>query len=419
MKLKVALITACALVVLSAGLAKADELSDLKKQLEVLQQRLEALEKKQAEQAKEVQKVSGLSKSVDSLKKQPSAKSVVSDALGKQTTIGGHFKFFLADQAFGERNGKDQHDSFSAGINDFWLYFSKKVSDSIQLTVAPRVEVNAGATPRLGSNITRATAADSVDVALDEAYMNVRLSYPFDVEVKAGAIYPIFSEEYAIKNWWHEQYHGNKGLMDLQSWKSTGVELYRNFDFDSFSLPVYFYPYLNGEDRGLPQPKRYTDNNSAKNMLLHVAPEFFLFGARVKLLGSFGMGKWDDNGDHDARQWLGGMDVALGSLSLSGEYMSRWKANQSARGDGEDKGWYVRANYSFTPQWRLLVKYSDVDLWGDPADNNYKTLSTALNIWVSGGSTIIPQLELVDAKRSDGSETLDYLRYTLGWRTTF
>lgn len=423
MKFTVALITACVLVFLSMATAGADELSDLRKQLQQLQQKLEALEKKQAEQAKEVKKVSTLSKSVESLKKQPSAKDVITEALGKQTTIGGHFRLFLADQATGERKSISQHDSFSAGISDLWLYFSKKLSDSLQFTVAPRVGVSAGATPRLGQNISRQSSAE-VNITLDEAYMNLRLPYPYDVEVKAGAIYPMFSEDYAGQKWWHEQYHGNNGLMRLQAWRATGLELYRNFDFDSFSMPVYFYPFINRSDWGFSQA--FTDNNSAKDMLVHVAPEFFLFGARVKLMGSFGMGKWDDDGDQTSRAWAGGVDVVRGSLSFTGEYMSRWRENLPLTGggqeDGEDKGWYVRVNYSFTPKWRVLVKYSDVDLYKldkTLLSDNYKTLSAALNYWISDGSTILPQIELVDAERSDGSETLEYLRYTLGWRTTF
>ncbi|MDP2646385.1 MAG: hypothetical protein Q8P24_15715 [Desulfobacterales bacterium] len=424
MKVIVALITACALVVLSAGMARADELSDLKKQLELLQQKLEALEKQQAEQAKEVKKVSGLSKSVESLKKQPSAKDVVADALGKQTTIGGHFRLFLADYATGERNGNDTHNSVSAGVSDLWLYFNKKMNNWLQFTVAPRIGVTASATPRLGSYLTRQSSAE-VGITLDEAYMNVQLPSPFDVQIKAGAIYPMFSEDYAAQNWWHEQYHGNNGLMRLQAWRSTGLELYRNFDFDSFSMPVYFYPYINRSDWSFNQP--LTDNNSSKDVLIHVAPEFFLFGGRVKLLGSFGMGKWDDAGEYESRHWLGGLDLVYGSLTLTGEYMERWRENLALTGggkeDGEDKGWYIRANYSITPEWRVLVKYSDVDLYKAGSSSlltdNYKTLSVALNIWLASGSTLIPQLELVDAERSDASEKLEYLRYTLGWRTTF
>ncbi|MFC1815627.1 hypothetical protein ACFL0M_06690, partial [Thermodesulfobacteriota bacterium] len=397
MKFTVAMLTACALLFLSAEISRADELSDLKKQLEQVQQKLEDLEKKQENQSKEVKKVEELSKSVDKLKKQPSAYTVVSEALGKQVTVGGHFKFFLADQSIGERNGYDQHNSFSAGINDLWLFFNKKLSDSLQIYVAPRVEVAAAATPSLGSDISRSGSSD-VSLSLDEAYLTLRL--PRQFELKAGAIYPLFSEEYAKKIWWHEQYHGNNGLMTLQSMKSAGLEVYRNFDFDNFSLPVYFY-LLNGEDRGLTQDKRYTDNNSVKDAMFHAAPEFFAFGSRVRLLGSFGFGRWDSEGDKDSIQWATGVDVTFRSLNLSGEYMNRWRESIPLIGggteDGEDKGWYIKANYAFNPQWRLTVRFSDVDLWATSTNNlltdNYKTLSTSVGFWITDNSTIIPQIE--------------------------
>ena len=413
MKFIVTVIIAFALLFSSLGTAGADDLTTLKNQLEELQKKIEELEKKQKEQ----------SKSVDKIKKQPSARDVVSDALGKQVTIGGHLKFFLADQSTGKRNDLDQHDSFSAGVNDLWLYFSKSLSDWMQITVAPQLHVEAGATPSLGSDITRSTGG-SVDIDLDEAYMSLRLPYQF--ELKAGAFYPLFSEEYANKNWWHEQYHANNGLVTLQAWQSTGIEIYRNFDFDQFSLPVYV-SFVNDEDRGLIQDSRFTDNNHAMNFLAHAAPEFYTHGSRVRILGSAGLGRWDNDGKNNSNQFAIGADLTKGGLNFSGEYLYRWREDLPLTGggkeNGEDKGWYLRANYTLNPQWRFLIKYSDVDLWAISTDtlltDNYKTISAAVNFWIAPNSTIIPQIEYVDADRSGGSEKLEYVRYTIGWRTTF
>jgi hypothetical protein len=414
MKYTAAVFGACVLLIVAAGRGWPDELSELKQQVEVLQKKIEEMEKKQEAQAKSVEKI----------QKQPSAYEVVSEQLSKKVNIGGHLKFFLADQSRGEVNNDSQHDSFSAGINDVWLYFSKNLKDWMQITVAPVIEVEAAATPSLGSRITRSSSAN-VNVDLDEAYMTLRL--PWELEVRAGAIYPLFSEEYGTKVWWHEQYHGNNGLMTLESWKSTGLEVYRNFDFDSFSLPVHIYPFLNGESRGVNQDSRYTDNNSAKNILLHTTPEFYAFGSRVRLLGSAGYGRWDDNGDNDAYQWAAGADIAYGGFSLSGEYMYRWRQDLPLTGggteDGEDKGWYIKAKYKLNPQWQFLLKYSDVDLWAPGADSlltdNYRTISGAIGYWIGESSTILPQIEYVDASQNGSSETLNYWRYTLGWRTTF
>ncbi len=414
MKYTVAVLSACVFMLVNTNLALPDELSELKKQVEVLQQKIEEMQKKQEEQAKSVEKI----------QEQPSAYEVVSEQLKKQVTVGGHFKFFLADQSRGEVNNDNQHNSFSAGINDLWLYFSKNLSDNLQIMVSPVVEVEAAATPSLGSDITRSGSAD-VNVDIDEGYMSLRL--PWQLEMRAGAFYPLFSEEYGTKSWWHEQYHGNNGLLTLESWKSIGIELYRNFDFEHFSLPIYLYPFLNGLDRGVNQDKRYTDNNSAKNVLVHTTPEFFAFGSRIRLLGSLGGGKWDDKGDDMSWQWAAGAEVAYSSFSLSGEYMYRWLEKIPLIGggtkDGEDKGWYVKGIYTLNPQWRFLLKYSDVDLWapgtGKLLTDHYQTWSGAVNYWIAESSTIIGQVEWVDADQQGSSESLDYWRYTLGWRTTF
>ena len=72
----------------------------------------------------------------------------------------------------------------------------------------------------------------------------------------------------------------------------------------------------------------------------------------------------------------------------------------------------------------MLAKYSDVDLFlpgtTQMLTDNYKTISLSLNYWIwEGVSDIIPQVEYVDAARSDGSQKLEYWRCTIGWRTTF
>jgi len=418
MKYTGVVLSAFVFLLVSTNLALPYELSDLKKQLEVLQQKVDELQKKQDAQAKSVEKI----------EKQPSARSVVSEALSKQVTVGGHFKFYLADQSIGEvsnatLNNDKQHDSFAAGISSLWLYFNKQLNDWLSITVAPQLLVEAAATPVLGQDITRSGSAN-VDVELDWAYLTARL--PWELELKAGAFYPYFSEEYASMIWWDEQYNGNPGLLTLEAMKSAGVELYRNFDFENFSLPVYLY-YLNGEDRGVIQDERYTDNNSAKNGLVHVAPEFFAYGARVKLLGSFGWGKWDDAGDNESIQWAAGADVKYRSFGLSGEYMSRWRQDlpllDGGTEDGEDKGWYLKGIYTFNPQWRLVLKYSDVDLWSTGTDSlftdNYKTMYGSINYFITNSSIIIPEISYVKEDRSGSPDRTDYWRYTLGWRTTF
>ncbi len=427
MRFTFALVVFFAFTLLTEGLSRSDELSDLKAQVEKLMQRIEELEKKQKDQAEAVKKVPEIAKSVDKLQKAPSASQVVGEALSKGVSIGGHLKFFLLDRTDGERNDTDQNNNLAAGVSDLYLYFRKSITDYLALDVAPHIRVNAAATPTLGNDISRDSNV-SVDIDLDEAYMTLRLASIYNVEVKAGAFYPMFSEEYATKTWWHEQYNGNNGLLTLQTWRSAGLELYKNFDFEDFSMPVYLYPYLNGEDRNQYSPYRYTDNNGSKNVLLHVAPNFFAYGARIKLLGSLGYGKWDSQDDNGALQYAAGVDVKYRSFGLSGEYLSRKRNDVPLLGggkqDGEDKGFYIRGVYTFNPKWVTVVKYSDVDLYSPGTTqmltDNYKTLSLGVNYWiVEGVSTIMPQVEYVNAERSNGQEKLDYLRWTLGWRTTF
>lgn len=423
MNVKNALILSVAFLFLTGVMASADDMSDLKTQVETLEQKIEGLEAKEKEQDQKIEKVPEIIESVESLQNQPSSQSVVSKAIGNQASIGGHFKFFLADQTRGDVNDRSQHNSFSMGISELWLYVNKTMTDWLQITVAPEIAVMAEATPSLGGNITRSTSS-SVDVDLDEAFMTVRL--PNMYELKVGAFYPMFSEEYANKSWWHEQYHNNEGLVTLQAMQSTGLELYRNYDFENFSLPVSV-ALFNGESRGLVQDTRFTDNNSAKTAMVHLAPEFFVYQGRLRLMGSGGYGRWDNDGDNDAYQWAAGAEFTRASVSLSSEYLMRWREALPLTGggtkDGEDKGWYAKVKYSYSSKIRFVLKYSDVDLWSTSTNalltDNYKVVSLAGGWWVTDSSTIIPQIEYVDAERSSSPLTLTYIRYTLGWRTTF
>jgi hypothetical protein len=427
MKFALALITFCAFSLLTPGVSSSDELSDLKGQVEKLMQRIEDLEKKQKEQAEEVKKVPKIEGSVEELKKAPPASQVVEKALSKGVKLGGHFKFFLADQSTGEWNGVHQDNQLAAGANDLWIYFKKSITDWLAIDLAPRIYAVAMATPTLAGGITRSSVS-SVDVDLDEAYLTVRTPNPYNVEIRAGILYPMFSDEYATKTWWQDQYHGNQALLNLESWRSAGIELYRNFDFEDFSLPVYFYPWLNGEDSTWLTPYKYTDNNSYKNLLLHVAPEFFAYGARFKFLGSLGWGIWDSNGDNNSWQYALGLDIKFKQFNFSGEYMNRTRDNvpllAGGYADGTNEGFYIKGRYTFSPSWAVVAKYSDVDLFlpgtSQMLTDNYKVIGLALNYWLwQGACEIIPQVEWVDAKRSDGSATLNYFRYTVGFRTTF
>jgi hypothetical protein len=420
MKAMIISIALCAFIFFSAGTATADEISDLNKKIEALQQTIDEL-KAQMEELKEKQEEQ--EEAVIALEDQPPASKVVSEAIGKNVNIGGHFKFFLLDRSEGERNGLDQNNNLSAGVSDLWLYFSKQLTDWLSIDVAPRIEVTSAATPSLGGDIERATSA-SVDLDLWEAYMTVRL--PYQIEMRVGAFLPYFSEEYATQSWWHELYNGTNGLVHLQAWRDNGIELYKNFDFEKWSLPIYLYPYMNGAATGDDDDATLVDNNGTKSVLLHVAPEAYIGDGRIRLLGSIGYGRWDAQDDNDSMQYVAGASVSYKGLNLLGEYLFRGMEDVSllggGRADWENKGYFIRAMYTFNPKWRALVKWSDVDqplISTTMLTDNYQDLSFAINYWIFQGSTIIGQVDFVDAERSDNSEKLEYLRYTLGWRTTF
>ncbi|MCG2712799.1 MAG: OprO/OprP family phosphate-selective porin [Candidatus Omnitrophica bacterium] len=359
-------------------------------------------------------KITELEKKVESLETsvgQLKAKSY--EGLGTGVEVGGHFRMYMFDKSDGKRNGIKQHNNVSAGINSFYLSFKKELSDYLSMYVEPEISVSASATPSLGSDITRATSA-TTSTSFHRAYMLVSL--PNDMVLKAGLISPLFSEEYGTEIWWHELNHQNKGLDMVETMSDQGLELYKNFDFEEWSLPLYLY-LLNG--------KSLVDDNHSKIVLLHFAPE--LLQAKLRLLGSIGYGKWDTNDDYAQRRYALGFDWKYNALNIMSEYLYRSDDNVSLSGgnkeDGKRTGYYIRALYNITPKWKGLVKYSNVDLYKTGTTfmrtDNYEVLTVGINYLITETSTIISHVSFCDAERSDNSETLKNARTTIGWRTTF
>jgi len=117
---------------------------------------------------------------------------------------------------------------------------------------------------------------------------------------------------------------------------------------------------------------------------------------------------------------------------LLGEYIYSVKANtpvstaSSPTDDGVNQGYWFRASYTFNPKWRALIEETYANLYsaGNSGQtsiffNKYYATSFVLDYTLTPNSTIIGQYELGRGRRSDDSETLDYGRFTLGWRTTF
>ena len=249
--------------------------------------------------------------------------------------------------------------------------------------------------------------------------MTARL--PKEVEVRVGLFSPLFSEDYAKETWWDQLYHSNKGLDYLQSWQDSGLEIYRNFDFEEFSLPVYLY-YLNGNTA---YNGEYVDNNNAKTFMLHIAPEFFQ--TRLKLLGSVAAGKWDNDSNKDIVRYATGFEWKHKKLNFLTEYLyTKWEKRALTLGgvaDAKREGYQCKLLYRLTPQWRALVNFSHAELYNSATatmrSDIYDTLTFALNYFITDSSSLIGQYSLVDGDRSDQSDALNYNRFTLGWRTTF
>ncbi len=435
MKSRVTLVLAMlgAFIFFSAGVVKADDLSEMKEQIKALQETINAqqqtiqtlnskvqgIETKQESQAQEIKKVPELAQKVTDLK---------SSSLGQLTEgldIGGHLKFTILDRTQGKRNGVDQHNNLAGGMygmDQFFLYISKEMADWLKIDVVPQWDISSSATPALGSDIGRATST-SITTRFYNAYMTVRL--PKEYQLKVGLFNPMFSEDYAKETWWHELYNLPKGLCTVQSWHDTGVELYKTFDFEKWSLPAYFYVLSGYTDRNI-------DNNENKMLFLHLAPEFFQ--SKLRLLGSYGWGKWDNKDKHDAIRSSLGFDWKYQKFNLLGEWLYWERKNMlvpstgiTPTADAINQGYWVRAMYNLNPKWRFLVQQSYTNLYQAGLTTTQKsmlsdkyyvtTLGVDFNLLPS--STIIGQYDHGNAGRSDGSESLKYDRFTLGWRTTF
>lgn len=420
------------LVFLSVGFAWADDVADLKEQIKILQEtinaqqktidtlsnKIQSVESKQEAQATEIKNVPKLAQKIDEQEAQPKS-------MFEGTHVGGHLKFTLLDRTQGKRNGVDQHNNLSGGIygmDNFFLFISKELTDWLKIDVVPQLDSTASATPAIGSNITRATST-SVTTRLYNAYMTVQL--PKQYQLRAGLINAMYSEDYAKEIWWHELFNLPKGMCTLQSWHDSGAELYKNFDFDKWSLPVYLQALGGNSDRNI-------DNNENKMALLHVAPEFF--HSNFRLLGSAAYGKWDTKDKENAIRNAVGFDWKYQKFNLRGEYFY-WRKDAvvlrstgtGPTADGLNKGYYIKGIYTLNPKWRAIVQQSYSNLYqaaltstqNTMLSDKYLVYTLGLDFDVIPDSTIIAQYDHGNSHRSDGTESLKYDRITLGWRTTF
>jgi hypothetical protein len=337
--------------------------------------------------------------------------------------IGGHVKMFLYDGITGEVNGVKQQEQSSAGFgySALQLYVSKELESWLSFNAQVEWNVNASATPTLGKPISRVTSpgtvvttptgtttVEAVKANIFSLYLSARL--PYEIDMKAGSFLPMFSEYYATEEWWSYRYHNDAQITQLISVRDTGIELHRDFDISKVTMPVYFY-LTNGDD--------LVDNNNDKMVMVHVAPEFL--NSKLKLLGSYGMGKYDVNDENNMMRYEYGAQFTQGPLYLYGEVL--YSNNQNSFGIGLDKvnrGEHIQGTYRITDNWLAGIGVAHVELANtDVLKDTYDTNTLLLTYYLTSNSSIIGQYSIVNAKRSDDSQKLVYDRFTLGWRTTF
>ncbi len=384
---------ACALVLFVPALAGAEDTSStLEKRIEELESKVQGLEEQESP---------GL--------------------FGEGATVGGDLKFYLFDQSRGSSNHDHQHNNISGGLSSAIIYINKEITDKLSVEVDPEILVHASATPRLGQSITRDTSAD---IELEFVRANVTYLLPHDFQVKAGLLKPLFTWDYGYEYFWHEEYHASFVSANpwLGSWHDFGLELYKPFEFERFSLPTYLY-LLNGPGGS------EVDNNEGKTVLLHVTPE--LFDSGLKFLGSFGYGKWDDGNDYEMMRYALGVNYTWRDLTLRGEYMGgTWKDQfivfEGRRDDVHPRGYYVKALYKFTEKLQGLVNYNHLEhdfsgffYTATDVNEEYDTITLGVDYSLADSVTVMFQVSTIDGSRDDHSADLGYEKITLGMRTTF
>ncbi|MHB9154228.1 MAG: hypothetical protein ACYC5N_00880 [Endomicrobiales bacterium] len=401
----------CVTLPLSAAEARdpSPELS-----VDVLNARLEALEKRQASNARVLQ---GALAARQSMAPKEEAKI-------ERGGLGGYAKFYLFDKTVGERGGKASSSNSSAGLSDFIIFYSRVLSDWLSVNVDTQFTITASATPGKSAlpGIARSAAA-TLSTKIYQA--NVTVSLPHDMEMRLGSFLPLFSESYARALWWNEQFHEQPGLTFAESWYDAGVEIYRNFDIGKVSMPAYLYV-LNGPSIGTGYAPQYADNNENKTLMLHVAPE--LFGGKLRLPVSAATGKWDDGSKYDVTRTNVGFDLLYHQWNFASEYAVQSYQQIPLGGafgsaDGQRWSYFVKGAYRFSPKYRLVAKFAHAELYKTGAAamryTDFDEMSVALGYYLARNSVV--QLQCIHGLQevSDGSDKTDYDRLTLGLRTTF
>lgn len=381
---------------------------------------------------------------------------------GGEGKIGGNLKFWLYDVSEGSSNGTQGVQRSTSGFTSLYIMIDKELSDTVSVEVEPSISASTGATPKLGIAIGSQLASSiSPSVSFVRALINVKL--PENIELSAGMLHPVFTEDYGLQLWYEETFYGNSVSSNAYygEMKGNGIELYKSFELKSVpmlgsvSIPAYLYM-LDGSNSA------YSDNNNSRGVLAHIAPEIGMF----KLMGSFFAANWDTDNAKLATRWSGGLGFQYGNFMFRGEYMGGlWKDKEAYVNtsvydltkttiDFKPEGYYLKAAYRITPWMRFLLQYAHYDQNFTKADKKtatttvatgatstgtekvttkavtttssdiavgetYSIISPVINFYVLPESIIYAQLDYVINSRLDDLARLEYARFVLGWRTTF
>jgi hypothetical protein len=385
-----------------------------------------------------------------------------SGASAAELNFGGDLGFYLFDMSsgtsrlpytdtLGNRVGKDSTSSsrvnMQFGSHGLGLYWNVQLTDEVSVNALTEVGASAGATPRLNRAIDGADA-EATFKALSLPEANISVVLPWQLQLTAGILRPIFSVDYGEKKGYQEANRLFKSSANSYGgeWHDLGIELYKSFEpGGGFSIPAYAYV-LAGE-------RMFGDNNSNKALLFHVAPQF----SKFTLLGSYGFGteaadKLPDDTTYDPEPWSRyamGLAGDFGPVWFRGEFFGGGWEGATMYNHGEagaidtlaytrkPVAYYVKAGVNIIPDKLGFVlcydQYNqDWTTWGrlgyasgtsnQTTDDNesYTTIGATVQYWVIPGSSVLLEYNRGMWKVGDGALCkVDFNRVTLGWRTVF
>ncbi len=362
-------------------------------------------------------------------------------------TVGGNFKFYLYDKSEGVTNGSASSERALTGMTSFYMFINKDLSENVSLEIDPEISVSGGATPKLGAAFPSPSTSPTLSLGLLKAQITVKL--PESVELTAGSLRTLFTEDYGNMLWYEDEFFGNYAVCGgyYGTLDDTGIELYKNFELGPVSLPSYLYILGGGMNM-------LVSNTNSRGFLAHITPEIGPF----KFMGSY-FSTMDVSGNNPINRYSAGVAFNYDAFMFRSEYMGgTWNnVKMYANTDINDAtqvtrnltphSYYMKAGYKILPWVRFLMVYAhyDQDFSSLPksaavigggataaankqsfAYETYTELSPILNFYVTPDSIIY--LQVINVENSSisllpsaaySTAELNYNRLVVGWRTTF